>query len=82
MDYVYVIMASYYMCDSDDNEWEQWLYLGIEGEHRIFIFTEDIEDRTKKFGTATEAGEYLDKHFGKEKMRCSFNTLRIVEVEV
>lgn len=77
----YAIQASYYMYDSEtDTEYEQWLYLAIEGERKIFVFEEDISDRTKIFDTAKEAGAYLDKHFSPNKTRCSFSTMRIVEI--
>lgn len=78
----YVIMASYYMYNAGSNtEYEDWLYLGTEGEHKIFVFDDDVTERTKLFDTAKEAGEYLDKHFPPDKQRCSFSTVRIVEIE-
>ena len=77
----YAIQASYYMYNSEtDTEYEQWLYLAIEGERKIFVFDEDVSNRTKIFNTAKEAGDYLDKHFSPDKMRCSFSTMRIVEI--
>ena len=77
----YAIQVSYYMYNSEtDTEYEQWLYLALEGEHKIFVFEDDVTERTKLFDTAKEAGEYVDKHFGADKQRCSFNTVRIVEV--
>ena len=81
----YAIQVSYYMYNSEtDTEYEQWMYLGIKGEHRIFVFDFNVEERTKLFDSAKEAGEYIDKFFGLDKIeqRCSFNTVRLVEVEV
>ena len=79
----YAIQVSYYMYNSaTDTEYEEWLYLGLEGEHRIFVFDDDVIERTKLFDTAGEAGAYVDKHFGPEKQRCSYSTVRVVEVNV
>lgn len=77
----YAIQASYYMYNAEtDTDYEQWLYLALEGEQKIFVFEKNITDKTKLFDTAKEAGEYLDKHFNPNEMRCSFSTMRIVEV--
>ena len=79
----YAIMANYYMYNEEtDTEYSQWHYLGLEGKLKLFVFDEDITDRTKLFDTAREAGEYLDKHFDPSEPRCSFSHVRIVEVEV
>jgi len=77
----YAIQVSYYMYNSEtDTEYEQWLYLGLQGEHKIFVFDDYITDQTKLFDSAKEAGEYVDKHFGSDKQRCSYSTVRMVEV--
>ena len=77
----YAIQADYFMWnDETQTEYSQWLYLGTEGEHRIFIFDSDVTERTKLFNTAKEAGEYVDKHFPPDDIRCSFGKVRIVEV--
>lgn len=77
----YAIQVSYYMYDgTTDNEYEEWLYLALEGKHKIFIFEDEVNEKTKLFATAKEAGEYVDKHFGADNQRCSFSTVRIVEV--
>ena len=78
----YAIQVSYYMYNSEtDTEYEQWLYLALEGKHKIFIFEDDVTEKTKLFETATEAGKYVDKHFDKDEPRCSFSKVRIVEVD-
>lgn len=77
----YAIMVSYYMWnEKESKEYEEWLYLALEGERKLFVFEENVTDRTKLFDTAKEAGEYLDKHFGPDKQRCSYSTVKIVEV--
>lgn len=77
----YAIQASYYMWDNTtEEEYEQWLYLAVD-EHKIFVFEDNVTERTKLFENAKQAGEYVDKHFGKDKMRCSFSTVRIVEIK-
>lgn len=77
----YAIQVSYYMYNSEtDTEYEEWLYLALEGKHKIFIFEDEVSEKTKLFDTAKEAGEYVDKHFGADHQRCSFSTVRIVEV--
>ena len=77
----YAIQVLYYMWDNEiEREYEEWLYTAVEGEHKIFVFEDKVTDRTKLFDTAKEAGEYVDKHFGKDDMRCSYRTVRIVEV--
>ena len=79
----YAIQVSYYMWNNiTDSEYEEWLYLALEGERKIFVFEEEITDRTKLFDTATEAGTYVDKHFGADKQRASYSSVRIVEVEL
>ena len=77
----YAIQVSYYMYDSaTDKEYEEWLYLGLEGERKILIFEYNVTEKTKFFDTAKEAGEYVDKHLGAGQQRGSFSTVRIVEV--
>ena len=77
----YAIQIDYFMWDEEtQTDYTKWLYLGLMGEHRIFVFDDNVEERTKLFDTASEAGAYVDKHFGKDKMRCSYNNVRIVEV--
>lgn len=77
----YAIQVSYYMYNSEtDTEYEEWLYLALKGKHKIFIFEYEVNEKTKLFDTAREAGEYVDKHFGADKQRCSYSTVRIVEV--
>ena len=77
----YAIQVSYYMYNSEtDTEYEQWLYLALEGKHKIFVFEDDVTERTKLFDTVREAGEYIDKHFGADEQRCSYSTVRIVEI--
>lgn len=78
----YAIQANYYMWnEKEEKEEMKWLYLGIKGAMKIFVFDDEVNERTKLFNTAKEAGEYVDKHFSPEEMRCSFNSVRIVEVE-
>ena len=77
----YAIQVSYYMYNSEtDTEYEEWLYLALKGKNRIFIFEDEVNKKTKLFDTAREAGEYVDKYFGADEQRCSFSTVRIVEV--
>ena len=78
----YAIQADYYMWDDEmQKEYSQWLYLGTEGEHKIFVFHDNVDEGTKLFDTAKEAGEYVDKHFSPDDIRCSFSKIRIVEIE-
>ena len=77
----YAIQVSYYMYNDEiDTEYEEWLYLALKGEHKIFIFEDEVNEKTKLFDTAREAGEYVDKHFGANDQRCSYSAVRIVEV--
>lgn len=78
----YAIQVSYYMYNSEiDEEYEEWLYLGIEGKLKVFVFEEEINEKTKIFDTAKKAGEYVDKHFGADDQRISYSKVRIVEVK-
>lgn len=78
----YAIQANYYMWDTEkEEETVKWLYLGVEGVMKIFVFDDEVNEITKLFNTAKEAGEYVDKHFSPEEIRSSFNGVRIVEVE-
>lgn len=78
----YAIQASYYIWNNEtEQEYTQWLYLGTEGKLKLFVFEEDINENTKLFDTATDAGKYLDKHFPPDKQRYSFENVRIVEVK-
>lgn len=78
----YAIQLSMYRYNSEtDTEYEQWAYVGIEGEHRIFVLDDDVCKRTKLFKTAKEAGEYLDAKFSPEEQRCSYSSARIVEIK-
>lgn len=78
----YVLRANVY-CenpnDENDFDYTKPKYLGVEGEKKLYIFDEKIVGRTKVFATATEAGEYVDKHF-RNAQRCSYKTIDIVEI--
>lgn len=77
----YAIQVSYYMYDSETNaEYEEWLYLALKGKNKIFIFEDNVNEKTKLFNTAREAGKYVDNYFGADQQRCSYSTVRIVEV--
>ena len=77
----YAIQVSYYMYnDETDTEYEEWLYLALKGEHKIFVFEDEVNEKTKLFDTAREAGEYVDKHFGANEQRCCYSAVQIVEV--
>ena len=78
----YAIQGSRYMVDKDtDNEYVQWMYIGTEGKLKLFVFEKEVTKDTKLFDTAREAGEYMDNHFGPDKVRCGFSSVRIVEVD-
>ena len=76
----YAIMADYNMWDEEKGEYSKWMYLGTEGKLRLFVFEEEINENTKLFDTATEAGKYIDKHFGSKEGRICYNSVRLVEV--
>lgn len=76
----YAIMADYNMWDEEKKEeYSKWMYLGIEGKLRLFVFEEEINENTKLFDTATEAGKYIDKHFSNDNRIC-YKSVRMVEV--
>lgn len=78
----YAIQVSYYMYNSEtDEEYEEWLYLALEGKLKIFVFRDEIDEETKLFDTAKEAGEYVDKYFGADDQRINYSKVRIVEVK-
>lgn len=79
----YAIQADYWMWSEELGEHTEPEYLGLEGKYKIFVFEEEVTERTKLFDTAKEAGEYVDKHFNPEKRETmvSFDTVRIVEVK-
>ena len=77
----YAIQASYYMWNEEtEQEYTQWLYIGTESKFKLFLFEEEINENTKLFDTAAEAGKYLDKYFSPDECRISFKNVRIVEV--
>ena len=78
----YAIQCSVYFYNEEkDEEYTEWKYVSVKGAHKIFVFEDSVTKDTKLFNTAKEAGEYLDKHFGKDSLRCSYQNARIVEVE-
>lgn len=78
----YAIQGSYHMWDKEtETEYDEWMYVGVEGKLRLFVFDEDVTKNTKLFKTAREAGAYMDNYFGPDEVRCSFSSVRIVEVE-
>lgn len=79
----YAIVADYYLVDPEGklDYITKPMYLGLQGTHKIFVFDEEVTDRTKLFDTATEAGKYVDKHFNPNDIRCSFERVMIVEVK-
>lgn len=79
----YAIQLNMYHYNSyTDEEYEKWTYVGTQGVHKIFVLDEERTKRTKLFNNATEAGEYLDKHFSPNEQRASYSSARIVEVNV
>ena len=78
----YAVQLSYYHWNSETNEeYEKWVYVGTEGEHKIFVMDDEVTDRTKLFDTASEAGAYIDKYFyDDDEKRCCYSTVRIIEV--
>lgn len=78
----YAIVAGYYFVDPEGklDYITKPMYLGLEGAHKIFVFDEEVNERTKLFSTAAEAGKYVDVHFNPNDMRCSFESVSIVEV--
>lgn len=77
----YAIQCAVYYGD-EEKEWTEWRYVAVKTKLKIFVFEESVTNDTKLFDTAKIAGEYLDKHFGKEKQRASYETVRIVEVTI
>lgn len=79
----YAIKADYYMWSEEKGEHTEELYLALEGPKKLFVFEEDITERTKLFDTAREAGEYIDARdsLNGKGMRMSFKSLKIVEVK-
>lgn len=78
---IFVIQAEYYMWSEEKGEYTEWLYLGTN-DRIIYVFDDTIEQRTKKFATAKEAGEYLDKFLKNTPSRCNYDKTRIVEVDI
>ena len=77
----YAIQCAVY-CGDGEKEWTEWNYVAIKTKLKIFVFEENITNDTKLFDTAKAAGEYLDKHFGKEEQRMCYEAVRIVEVNI
>ena len=73
----YYILVDYFMYSDEKGDYTEPLYLGVEGEHKIFVFDKEVSARTKIFTSAKEAGEYVDKHFS--DMPMSYENLRIVQ---
>ena len=76
---VFVIQADYYMWSQKKGEYTRKMYLGTNPD-RVYVFDHTIKDRTKKFATAKEAGEYLDRFLNNTPQRCNYETVRILEV--
>ena len=79
----YAIKADYYMWNEEKGMYTEELYLGIEGPHKLFVFDDQITERTKIFNSAREAGEYIDARdsLNNDAIRCSFESVKIVEVK-
>jgi len=56
-------------------------YVGTEGKLKIFVLEDEMTENTKRFKTAKEAGEYVDKHFGADAQRISWKTVSIEEIQ-
>ena len=76
---MFVIQANYYFWSQKKGEYSRWMYLGITPD-RVYVFDYQIKERTKKFSTAKEAGEYLDKFLNNTPQRCNYSTVRILEI--
>jgi hypothetical protein len=47
---------------------------------RFKTLNADGKEIQYEYKDAKEAGEYVDKHFGVDQQRCSYSTVKIVEV--
>ena len=77
----YVLIANVYFINPITNE-EYTLprYVATHGAKCLLTFRDRIDENTKVFKTATEAGKYLDKHFGDESRRSQFSKMDIIEI--
>lgn len=77
----YVLIANVYFLDPITNEeYTKPRYVATQGEKRLLTFKDRIDENTKVFETATEAGKYLDEHFGDESRRSQFTKMDIIEI--
>lgn len=65
---IYAIMVNYHMWNEEKGEYDEPMYLGLEGEKRIFIFEPYVTERTKIFTTLKEALKYISKYNLKESI--------------
>lgn len=82
---MYVIMVDYYHWSEEKGEYTLPMFLNVKPPHRIFTFTETINDDTKRFATKKEAKAYIEKHFKDEPekgiYRCTcFENIRIIKI--
>ena len=69
----YVLVANVYMLNPfTDEVYTLPRYVAIKGERKLLTFRDKIDENTKVFKTATDAGKYLDEHFGTDSRRSKF----------
>lgn len=81
----YVIKCNYYHVnpnDPNDMDYTKPEFLGTEGKLGIFVWEDEVTERTKIFNNATEAGQYLDKHdaLNGYRQRCWCSDVYIAEL--
>lgn len=82
---LYCIKVNYYMIDSEENEYEEPLYLSIDTEKKrkdgtpanIIIFEETITPHLRVFDTEKEAQEYINQ---KGVNTCCYEKGRVIKI--
>lgn len=76
----YVICVNYNNWSEERGPYVAPAYLGTLGKRRVFIFSDEIDENTKRFSTAQEAGKYVDTYFSDPTNQISYKNLWIAQI--
>lgn len=80
---MYAIVVDYYCWNEEKGEHEEPMYLGIAYPPKnIYVFDEEHNSRSFRWGNKADADEYLRKFNKNTKDCCSFENARVEEVEI
>ena len=85
MNKFYAICGLYYEMEKyKGNEvfYGKQMFLGVEGEHKIYVYDEKLNDRSLVFKTKEQANKYIEDHKMNKNQMCTENHFVVTITEL